>query len=184
MKFTECLNDTWDYFFGDPSNISRFQAKNHLSDNLISEFITNDSGDLVVKEGVLIPLSGIRNYPYHIFFQIDSNESVFKNGQQDLQFKRSGYLLEVIHQEIYLMTVPYLKNWTKNNGIKSLRTNGIRPKVHLENGTYTVKILGGETLQENGWEPTIEFLIQKAKVEVKFDVENVNFEFEIKSREY
>ncbi|MCL5130532.1 MULTISPECIES: hypothetical protein [Flavobacteriaceae] len=185
IKFTECLNDTWDYFFlGDPSKLSLFKSDNNLSNNLISEFTENNSGDLVVEKGALIPLSGIANYPYHIFFQINSEDSIFDNNENDLQFKRVGYFLEIVNQEIYLMTIPYLKNWTEENGINSLKSNGIRPKINLENGFYSVEILGGETNQESGWEPTLEFILKKKDKEIKLTAEDVNFKFQIKSKEY
>jgi len=184
LKFTECLNDTWNYFFlCDPYNLSRFKAENQLSDDLIYEFTNNDSGDIIVEKAILIPLSGIANYPYHIFFQIDTEDSIFTNQENDLQFRKEGYLLEVINEKIYLMTVPYLKNWNKNIIIR-LKTNTTCPKVKLKNGLYKVSILGGETLQITGWEPTIEFTIREATKEDKFEAENINFEFKIKSREY
>ncbi len=185
IKFTECLNDTWDYFFlGDPSNLSKFKSDKKLADDLIEEFISNDSGDLAVENGVLIPLSGIANFPYHIFFQINSTESVFTDNKNDLQFERSGYILEVINGEVYLITIPYLKDWTVGGGLKSLKSNGIRPKINLDNGLYKVKILGGETYQESGWEPTIEFILQIEEKEILFNVEDVNFKFHINSKEY
>ena len=185
IKFTECLNDTWDYFFlGDPANLSKFKSDHQLPDDLISNFTTSHHGDLVVEKGILIPLSGIANYPYHIFFQINADDSVFDDQQHDLQFKKSGYLLEVMNQEIYLMTVPYLKNWTEEGGIKTLRSNGLCPKVNLENGLYAVEILGGETHQESGWEPTIAFTLKKEENKSKFAVADVNFKFHIQSKEY
>ncbi|WP_103070441.1 hypothetical protein [Aquimarina sediminis] len=183
--FTECLNDLWDYFFlGDPDNLSRFKSNHKLSDDLMHEFTENESGDLVVEKGVLIPLSGIENYPYHIIFQINTNNSVFDTNKNDLQFKKTGYSLEVINNEIYLMTVPYLKQWTKETGIHNLKSNKIRPKVNLENGYYRVEILGGETNQNNGWEPTIEFCLQKEIDKIEANIEDIGFRFQIKSKEY
>ena len=185
MKYTECLNDLWDYFFlCDPVNLSKFKLEQELSDDLISEFTSNTSGDLAVEKGVLIPLSGVVNYPYHIFFQTKENQSIFKEQKHDLQFKKTGYVLEVISGEIYLLTVPYLKQWTEEEGIKAQLSNGIRPKMTMENGRYTVTILGGETLQDSGWEPTLEFIFNKVDNETLFKVENVDFKFEIKSKEY
>lgn len=183
LKFTECLNDTWDYFFlGDPTCLSNYQMKHHLSDDLIHEFTTNDSGDKAVEQGVVIAMAGIANYPYHIVFQIDEAKSIFDNEKQELQFKQEGYILEVVNQEVYLMTLPYIKNWSE--GKEKLISNGIRPRVELENGYYTVEILGGETWQEEGWEPTIEFNLQKKETPPKFEVEEVYFLFKIQSKEY
>lgn len=185
IKFTECLNDTWSYFFlGDPATVSKFQLQNNLSDDLIHEFTTNESGDRITKEGVLIPLAGINNYPYHIYFQINSEESIFKEKENDLQFHNAGYVLEVISSEIYLMTVPYLKSWNEEGGIYRLVSNGIRPRVSLENGFYTLEILGGETIQESGWEPTFEFILKKQKKRIECSVKEPNFMNSIKSRLY
>ena len=185
IKFTECLNDSWDYFFlGDPANLSKFRSDEDLSEDLVAEFTSNESGDLVVEKGVLIPLSGISNFPYHIFFQRNISDSVFADPNNDLQFKKSGYLLEVISNEVYLITLPYLRNWTEKGGVGALMSNGIRPKINLENGLYSVEILGGETHQESGWEPTIEFRLQKEDKAIHYHVEDVNFKFQIKSKAY
>ena len=185
MKITDCLNDLWDYFFlGDPANVSKFKLENKLSDNLIQEFTTNISGDLVVEKGVLIPMSGVENYPYHIFFTFNAKDTAFNNHESDLQFRKKGYILEVISNEIYLMTIPYLQLWNVENGIEKLTSNTIRPRIPLENGVYHVEILGGETKQSNGWEPTFEFILTKSNHEISFDVQDVGFKFQIDSREY
>lgn len=186
MKFTECLNDCWDYFFlGDPSTLSKFKTENDLSFDLIHDFTSSDSGDKVAEEGVLIPLSGVANYPYHIYFSINSNESVFEDKTNDLQFRKKGYWLKVTSGEVYLMTLPYLRNWTEEGGIKKLVSNGMRPKVQIENGVYRVEILGGEVYEEGGWEPSYEFVLKKEEKEkLHFDVEDVNFLFTIRSKEY
>ena len=183
-QFTECLNDTWDYFFlADPINLLKFQEENNLSHDLISEFTANDSGELAAEKGIIIPLSGVNNYPYNIFFQVNSELSVFNDKKNDLQFKKPGYLLEVTNNEIYLITIPYLKNWTKDTGLQNLISNGIRPKVQLENGLYSVTILGGDTFQESGWEPTLEFVLNKEK-DIQFNVEDLNFMFSVSSKDY
>ena len=185
IKFNECLNDLWDYFFlGDPECVSDFKEKNSLSDDLISEFTSNESGDLVVEQGILIPLSGIENYPYTIFFNINTDKSIFKDNANDLQFRKSGYMLNVTSNVLYLFTVPYLKSWTEDTGIRNLKNNGIRPKVNLENGLYEVEVLGGETKLETGWEPTFEFILKKGNENSEFKVEDVGFRFTIKSKEY
>jgi len=187
VKFIECLNDAWDFFFlADPANLSKFKSENDLSNDLIAEFTSNDSVDLAVKDGIIIPLSGIANYPYHIIFQVNSTESIFSTDKNDLQFRKSGYLLEVINNEIYLITVPYLKDWSEEGGIQSLKSNGIRPRINLDDGLYAIEILGGEIYQEGGWEPTIEFILQKEEKDKEeiFNVKDINFNFYIESKEY
>ena len=184
MNFTECLNDTWNYFFlGDPENLSLFKQEHDLTDDLMSHFTTDNSGDLVLEKGVLIPLCGINNYPYTIYFQINTTKSVFDDQSNDLQFRQAGYILEVINNRIYLITVPYLKEWTKDGRVNSLKTNGLRPEVNLENGFYHVEISGGETQQESGWEPTLEFTLKKTDQPL-FDVKDPYFNFSITSKEY
>ncbi|QWX85253.1 hypothetical protein H0I23_06335 [Cellulophaga sp. HaHaR_3_176] len=54
----------------------------------------------------------------------------------------------------------------------------------MKNGFYSVEILGGETNQESGWEPTLEFILKKKDKEIKLTAEDVNFKFQIKSKEY
>lgn len=184
FKFTECLNDGWDYFFlVDPLTLSTFKSDNELPDDLIEEFTTKDSGDVVVKEGALIALSGIANYPYHIYFQLNNLDSVFDSRESDLQFKKNGYILEVRSEKVFLLTLPYLKNWTEHSS-EILQKNHIRPNLKLENGFYSVEIKGGETLQESGWEPTIEFRLNKEVPTPLFKVDDMYFRFCVKSKEY
>lgn len=185
IKFTECLNDTWDYFFlGDPLALTNFQLEYNLSSDLIYEFTSNDSGDLVVEKGVLIPMSGVANYPYTIIFNTDNEPSIFDKQVHQLQFKKTGYFLNVINEEICLMTIPYLKSWTTETAIKNLSISGICPRVKIPNALYLVEICGGETLQDTGWEPTFEFTLKAGKEGLKFAVEDVNFKFKVDSKEY
>jgi len=179
VKFTECLNDTWDYFFlGDPDNLFQYKSANNLPDDLMSDFVNSHHGDLVVSKGVMVPLSGIRNSPYTVYFQVNVLGSVFNDKNSVLQFRQSGYILEVISKEIYLMTLPYLKQWTMEKAIKSLKTNGIRPKINLQNGRYKLDILGGVTQQDSGLEPTIEFRLIKNDQAI-FNAQDINFRFTI-----
>ena len=57
-RFTEVLNDLVNYFI--------------LGDILLleMEFTTNESGDRVLAEGIVIPMTGIENYPYTILFNL------------------------------------------------------------------------------------------------------------------
>ncbi len=64
-KFTEVLNDLVDYFIlGDILLLEEWKNENNLSDDLATEFTINESGDRVFDEGIVIPMSGIENYPY------------------------------------------------------------------------------------------------------------------------
>ena len=64
-RFTEVLNDLVNYFLlGDILLLEDWKQANHLSDDLAMEFTTNESGDRVFDEGIVIPMTGIENYPY------------------------------------------------------------------------------------------------------------------------
>jgi len=180
-KFTECLNDLMDYFIlGDPLALSAFQKKYQLSNDLLTEFTTQDSGDLVVEQGVIIPLAGIENYPYTIYFNTEKESSIFE-GENDLQFHCKGYILRVQSEEVYLFTMPYLRDWAK--GFDLLMYNQIRPKIILPNGWYQISILGGETKANEGWEPTLEFQFTTCAQMPKYEGD-IHFRFHISSREY
>lgn len=63
-RFTEVLNDLVNYFLlGDILLLEDWKQANHLSDDLAMEFTTNESGDRVFDEGIVIPMAGIENYP-------------------------------------------------------------------------------------------------------------------------
>ncbi len=62
-RFTEVLNDLVNYFLlGDILLLEDWKQANHLSDDLAMEFTTNESGDRVFDEGIVIPMTGIENY--------------------------------------------------------------------------------------------------------------------------
>jgi len=54
QQFNRCLTNGMDYFIaGDPYALLDFKKRNNLSDNLLAEFTTNESGDNVVYEGIM-----------------------------------------------------------------------------------------------------------------------------------
>ena len=72
-RFTEVLNDLVNYFIlGDILLLEDWKRANDLSDDLAMEFTTNESGDRVLAEGIVIPMTGIENYPYTILFNTRS----------------------------------------------------------------------------------------------------------------
>ena len=73
-RFTEVLNDLVNYFLlGDILLLKDWKQANHLSDNLAMEFTINESGDRVFAEGIVIPMTGIENYPYTILFNLSGD---------------------------------------------------------------------------------------------------------------
>lgn len=54
-----------------------------------------------------------------------------------------------------------------------------RPMIEVENGWYSIEILGGEILHDSYYEPTFEFILRKTerKEPVEFDI-NSNFTIE------
>jgi len=183
IKFTECLNDTWDYFFlTDPANLLLFKEENGLSDDIMNEFTTNESAELAIQNGVIIPMSSIRNQPYTIFFTINNQTSEFDKDTSALLFQKSEYVLNVINNEICVVTVPYLKNWTLENGIQRLQeavNKGVRQKIVVDNGCYSVTICGGFTVQEGIEEATFEFQINPIAKGTQSKVTDIGFPFTI-----
>ena len=172
-KFDEVLNDLMDYFIlGDPDYLLQYKIEQNLPDDLLTEFTTKETGDYAVRQGVLIPMIGIENYPYTVYFTLQKEPELLKTGNQ-LQHKRDGYCLRVNSGRIYLYTIPYLRDYTvtKIAALKEYK----QATIEIPNGWYTVSVLGGLTKQaieitkENGdcstletMEPTFEFLLTSA----------------------
>lgn len=82
-KFYNVLNDTIDYFLlGDIELLKSYKIENNLSNDLATEFTTNESGDEILKEGILIPMSKVVNQPYTIIFNTSDQNSEFLNKEK------------------------------------------------------------------------------------------------------
>lgn len=164
-KFTEVLNDLINYFIlGDLLLLESWKEAHNLSDNLAKEFTANESSDNAFLEGIMLPMSGIENYPYTVLFHLSGNTPELCKEGNRLQFRRKGYSLRVEHNLLMLFTWRILEQFTPGNVralVDDYRQRN-RPIVALPNGRYRIEVLGGETLQGTGYEPTFEFLIQPA----------------------
>ena len=186
-RFTEVLNDLVNYFLlGDILLLEDWKQANHLSDDLAMEFTTNESGDRVFDEGIVIPMTGIENYPYTILFNLSGDRPELCKERNRLQLRKSGYSLKVAHNMLLLFTWPILKQFTpeKVKTLISYYRQNKKPIVELANGWYHIEILGGETLQDGDYEPTFEFVIQPATNEEVTINADMNFSFEITSSAY
>ncbi|MEM7184189.1 MAG: hypothetical protein AAF518_25040, partial [Spirochaetota bacterium] len=67
--------------------------------------------------------------------------------------------------------------------VERLLHNGIRPQLSLANGWYKIEITGGETMQDNGLEPTFEFRLRKSKQQPQHSGD-IQYRFTIDSSEY
>ena len=174
-RFTEVLNDLVNYFLlGDILLLEDWKQANHLSDDLAMEFTTNESGDRVFDEGIVIPMAGIENYPYTILFNLSGDRPELCKERNRLQLRKSGYSLKVDHNMLMLFTWPILEQFTPEK-VKDLISYY---RVHH------IEILGGETLQDGDYEPTFEFVIQPATNEEVTINADMNFSFEITSSAY
>ena len=186
-RFTEVLNDLVNYFLlGDILLLEDWKQANHLSDDLAMEFTTNESGDRVFSEGIVIPMTGIENYPYTILFNLSGDRPELRKERNRLQLRKSGYSLKVDHNMLMLFTWPILEQFTpeKVNDLISYYRVHKKPMIELANGWYHIEILGGETLQDGDYEPTFEFVIQPATNEEATINSDMNFSFEITSSAY
>lgn len=171
-KFEEVLNDLMDYFIlGDVDCLMQYKIENNLPDDLLTEFTTEETGDRVVEEGIIIPLIGIENYPYTIYFNLSDDISQLLKPGNDLQHQRDGYCLKVVNGRIYLYTIPYLRNFTieRVEALKKFK----HATIELPNGFYSVTVLAGLTKQ------TMEIKNEKGEIEKIEDMEPT-FEFLIK----
>jgi hypothetical protein len=158
-----------------------FKSTNNLPDDLISAFTTDDSGDRVVEEGVMIPLPRINNYPYTVYFNLSGNTPELLKQGNNLQVKQDGYRLHIQHGYVYLYTIPYIRSFTDETleRLKEVKQTFIT----LENGWYAVSVLGGETRQVASLEPTLEFVFTKSEEIPTFSAD-VNYSFTIVVSEY
>lgn len=176
-KFTEVLNDTISYFLlGDILALKNYKDQNKLPDDLATEFTTNETGDNVVKDGILIPLSDIENFPYTIIFNLSGEIPELLKDGYDLQVQQNGYILKVENNHVMLFTWWILNNFTNDKIEEQIKHQKEfrKPEIEVENGYYKVEILGGQTVQfieiinQQGektiiksLEPTYEFIFSK-----------------------
>ena len=213
-KFTEVLNDLRDCFLlGDILLLEQWKNTNGLSDDLASEFTSNVSGDNVALEGIMHFMTGIVNYPYTIIFNLSGDKpELLKEGNR-LQVRQGGYSLKVENNVLLLFTWPILTRFSnenisaliesyknqQNTSPHALISGGLHslPYIEIENGWYSIEILGGETLQSHevknvktgemvqvsNFDPTFEFVLKKTEKQVveKFDID---FSFKISSSTY
>ncbi|WP_102274363.1 hypothetical protein [Cytobacillus massiliigabonensis] len=185
-KFTEVLNDLINYFIlGDILLLESWKQSNNHSDNLAMEFTTNESGDKAVLDGIILPMAGIENYPYTIIFNLSGDTPELLKPDSQLQFRRAGYSLKVENNILMLFTWRILEQFT-NERVSALLNHYRqykRPMIEIENGWYSIEILGGETLQDSDYEPTFEFVLRKTerKGPAEFDIIT---DFKIESSAY
>ncbi|CAH0533339.1 hypothetical protein VST7929_01205 [Vibrio stylophorae] len=178
-QYTECLNDLMDYFIlTDIEGLTTYQEEEGLQADLLTEFTSNESGDCAVESGVMVPLAGIENYPYILYFNLGVH-SVFEQRHSDLQHRQSGYVLQVVSGRVYLLTMPLLRDWPTLSAVVVAH----KPYLDIANGWYQVTVHIGETQQESGWEPTLEFMFEPVaqKPALKADI---NYRYGIDAREY
>ncbi|WP_223284199.1 hypothetical protein [Kosakonia sp. SMBL-WEM22] len=109
----EVLNDLVNYFLlADIRLLKKFKDDNNLADDLATEFTRNESGDKAVLEGVLIPMTGVENYPYTIIFTLPPETPELLKAENNLQHRRPGYTLRVAHGQVQLFTWRILDDFT------------------------------------------------------------------------
>ncbi|KOP68268.1 hypothetical protein AMS62_25700 [Bacillus sp. FJAT-18019] len=185
-KFNEVLNDLINYFIlGDILLLESWKQSNNYSDNLAMEFTTNESGDHVVLDGIILPMVGIENYPYTIIFNLSDDTPELLKSDSRLQFRREGYSLKVENNILMLFTWRILEQFTNErvNALLNHYRQYNKPMIEIENGWYSIEVLGGETLQDSYYEPTFEFVLRKTdkKGPAEFDIHS---DFKIESSTY
>jgi len=163
-EFSEVLNDLVDYLLvGDIQLLDRFKHEHGLPDDLASEFTHNDSGDQAVREGVVLPLAGVDNLPYHIIFTLDGATPALLEPGSRLKHRRNGYVLQVEHRAVMVYTWRILQHFTNKTLGDLLARYQVpgRPIIELENGWYDVEVLGGAVVRDGLYEPAFEFVLTK-----------------------
>ena len=187
-EFVGVLNDLVDYFLvGDVLLLQRYKEENCLADDLASEFVSGDSADKAVRDGIVIPLAGIENYPYTVIFSLSGDVPELFKPESRLQHWRGGYVMRVENRSVLLFTWRILQNFTRpavGTLLDRYRSQG-RPMIEIENGFYDVEVLGGEVLREGSYEPAFEFVVtKKAENGCVASQTDINYRFSIDSRTY
>lgn len=191
-KFDEVLNDLMDYFIlGDPDYLLQYKIENDLPDDLLTEFTTEETGDQVVEEGVIVPMIGIENYPYTVYFNLSDETPELLKAENEVQHQRDGYCLKVVNGRIYLYTIPYLRDFTETK--VGLLKKYKHASIELPNGWYSVTILAGLTKQLleaetvsgkteefESMEPTFEFVLKPSAEKTEYTADfTYSFKVEI-----
>lgn len=181
-EFDEVLNDLIDYFLlGDLLLLQRFKQQHGLPDDLAQEFITRDSGDQVVLDGVMIPMAGVENHPYRVLFTLPGSQPQLLDPECRLQHRRAGYGLRVEHGRIHLYTWRILQNFNEEK-LQALleryrQWNG--PTIELDNGWYEVEVLAGELKRDGYFEPAFEFVLNPVAGPVDASGVDVGYRFAV-----
>ena len=163
-EFSEVLNDLIDYFLvGDIQLLDRFKHDHQLPDDLASAFTRTDIGDQAVREGIVIPLAGVDNLPYHILFTLDGHPPALLEPGSRLKHRRSGYVLQVEHGAVMLYTWRILQHFTNKTLGDLLARYQVpgRPIIELDNGWYDVEVLAGALVRDGLYEPAFEFVLTR-----------------------
>lgn len=139
------------YFIAaDPYALLEFKNENHLSDNLLEEFTTNESGDNVILEGAMIALEDCQIVPHTIYINLDEKHRVLLETQNDFQFKVGDYPLKIKNGVFCVFAIDYLENFTDETVERLIAIH--RSKSYaiadIKNGWYSVEILAGLTQQK------------------------------------
>jgi len=185
-KFTDVLNSLVNYFLlGDIKLLKSWKEANDLPDDLATEFTTNESGDKAVKEGIVLPMTGIEDHAYTIIFNLsDDTPELLKEGNR-LQVRQGGYSLKVENGSLMLYTWRILERFTDEaiDRLLNFCRDYKAPMIEIENGWYSVEILGGESLQDSCYEPTFEFILKRTEKQEVMRAD-INYVFRIKSTVY
>lgn len=200
FQFNCCLTNGMNYFIAaDPYALLAFKKRNHLSDNLLTEFTTNESGDNVVREGIMIALEGCEIVPHTIYLNLDETYKVLEEEQNDFQFRESDYPLKIENGVFCAFAIGYLQNFTEETveRLLALHRNNGYAIAEIENGWYSVEILAGLTQQNfeksayhwgeimDDMEPTFEFCLKKTDAAPQLTAKlNRNYAIEINKEMY
>lgn len=144
IQCNEVLNDLYSYFLlADMAVLKQYQQQNQLSTDLAHEFTTTHYGDDVVKNGTMIALAGVENYPYTILFNSGDDPVLLQENNQ-LILRENGYLINIQSGKLTLFTWRVLQNFD-DKMIDDIANHQPypRPSIDLDNGWYQIDVLAG-----------------------------------------
>ncbi|MEM9192057.1 MAG: hypothetical protein AAGF12_22990 [Myxococcota bacterium] len=179
LCFEEVHPEFYDGFvLAEPAQVERFRVKNGLPANLLSEFTSRESGDEVMKQGVMIWMGGIGPDYYDIVFSNAEHPPFLSREGHRIVLTAEGYVTNVVDGCLHLFSLRYLEDFgpAAIASIEKRAEDSNRPRYELTPGRYGLAIFGG--FHGTHRTPVYEFHFQRDP-EAEFSGEvNLAFGFE------
>ncbi|MFJ1327669.1 hypothetical protein [Capnocytophaga canimorsus] len=127
MQTEKIFSELEGFIIYDPECLANYISENNILErDLLSHFMVSEAGELVIQNGIIIPIMGVE--PNYYTFEINDNLKGYKIIKEN-----EGWILKVISNQIKIIGIGYLANIRTLNDQKSL-------SFEVSNGWYSVSI--------------------------------------------